>query len=215
MIVKLYKHLSWSTHIDNITKSENQTLGFLKRNIRVHYKDLKSVAYKTLVRPQLEHASPHTATDIQKYKQSMRDFHLELVQSSLATTDVQSLWDKFATRLQLGIDKFIPVWKAGTRDGFPWINQEIRRLIRKRDKLYKRWPRSGRPYEHNKFLEQKHPVRRISERAYEKYLGDILGLSNERDDQNMKIWENPQRSKQRNSTSFSSTPSRTPEALLP
>ena len=50
-------------------------------------------------------------------------------------------------------------------DGFPWINQEIRRLIRKRDKLYKRWSRSGRPYDHNKFLEQKHLVRRVSERA--------------------------------------------------
>ena len=30
-----------------------------------------------------------------------------------------------------------------------------------------------------------------------------------------KIWENPQRSKQRNSTPFSSTPSRTMVALLP
>ena len=118
-------------------------------------------------------------------KQSMRDLHLELIQSSLATTDVQSLWDKFVTRLQQGIDKFIPVRKADTRDGFPWINQEIRWLIRKRDKLYKCWSRSGRPYDHNKFLEQKHLVRRVSERAYEKYLGDILGLKNETDDQNM------------------------------
>ena len=100
--------------------------------------------------------------------------------------DVQSLWDKFVTRLQQGIDKFIPVRKAGTRDGFPWINQEIRRLIRKRDKLYKRWSRSGRPYDHNKFLEQKHLVRRVSKRAYEKYLGDILGFNNERDGQNMR-----------------------------
>ena len=68
--VTISDDLSWSTHIDNITKSANQTLGFLKRNIRVHNKDLKSVAYKTLVRPQLEYAStvwsPHTATDIQK-----------------------------------------------------------------------------------------------------------------------------------------------------
>ena len=62
--------LSWSTHIDNITKSANQTLGFLKRNIRDHNKDLKSVAYKTLVRPQLKHTSTvwcsHISTDIQK-----------------------------------------------------------------------------------------------------------------------------------------------------
>ena len=49
--------LSLSPHIDNTTKKANQTLGFLKRNIRVHNKDLKSVAYKTLVRPKLEYAS--------------------------------------------------------------------------------------------------------------------------------------------------------------
>ena len=50
---------SWSSHIDNeidnvmnTTKKAHQTLGFLKRNIRVHNKDLKSIAYKTLVMPQ-------------------------------------------------------------------------------------------------------------------------------------------------------------------
>ena len=70
--VTISEHLSWSTHIDNITKSANQTLGFLKRNIQVK----KSIAYKTLVRPQLEYAStvwsPHTATDIQKVEAVQR-----------------------------------------------------------------------------------------------------------------------------------------------
>ena len=51
-------------------KKANQTLGFLKRTINVHNKDLKSLAYKTLVRPQLMYAStvwsPHTATNIHK-----------------------------------------------------------------------------------------------------------------------------------------------------
>ena len=74
--VTISDDLSWNTHTDNITKSANQTLGFLKRNIQVHNKDLKSVAYKTLVRPQLEYAStvwsPHTATDIQKVEAVQR-----------------------------------------------------------------------------------------------------------------------------------------------
>ena len=35
--------------INNITEKANQTLGFLERNVRVHNKDLKSTAYKTLV----------------------------------------------------------------------------------------------------------------------------------------------------------------------
>ena len=69
--------LSLSKHIDIITKKANQTLGFLKRNIRVHNKDLKSsVAYKTLVRPQLEYGStvwyPHTTIDINKVEAVQR-----------------------------------------------------------------------------------------------------------------------------------------------
>ena len=66
--VTIADDLSWSPHIDNTIKKANQTFGFLKRNIRVHNKDLKSVAYKTLVRPQLENSStegyPHHDKDI-------------------------------------------------------------------------------------------------------------------------------------------------------
>ena len=56
--------------------------------------------------------------------------------------------------------------------------------MRKRDKLYKRWSRSGRPYDQSRFIEYKHLVRLVSDRAYEKYLGDILGLNNDQEDQN-------------------------------
>ena len=106
----------------------------------------------------------------------MRDFQSEL-HTDLATTDVQELWGKFAGRLEQGIDKFIPTRKAGTRDGFPWINQEICRLMRKRDKLYKWMKQSGRPNDTKKFQEYKHLVCRVTDRAYERYLGDILGIN--------------------------------------
>ena len=57
--------------------------------------------------------------------------------------------------------------------------------MRKRDKLYKRWSRSGGPYDQSKFLNYKHLVRRVSEKAYEKYLGDILGINYEITDQDV------------------------------
>ena len=37
--------LSWGTHIANITKKANQTLGFLKRNIKPHKQELKFTAH--------------------------------------------------------------------------------------------------------------------------------------------------------------------------
>ena len=101
--------------------------------------------------------------DWDQLKQSMGDIHTELL-SNPATTDIQELWDKFASGLQRGIDKHIPIRRSGTKDGLPWINQEIRRLMRKRDKLYKRWSRSGPP-DDQRFLPLKHLVRRITDRA--------------------------------------------------
>ena len=56
--------------------------------------------------------------------------------------------------------------------------------MRKGDKLYKRWSRSGGPYDQSRFIEYKHLVRRVSDRAYGKYFGDILGLNNNQEDQN-------------------------------
>ena len=74
--VTISDNLSWTPHIDSVSKKANQTLGFLKRNIKVHNRDLKSTAYTTLVRPQMEYAStvwsPHTATDITKLETVQR-----------------------------------------------------------------------------------------------------------------------------------------------
>jgi hypothetical protein len=68
--------LSWDTHIDRITKKANSTLGFLRRNIRVHSEPLKSSAYKVLVRPQLEYCSsvwsPHTNAHITQIESVQR-----------------------------------------------------------------------------------------------------------------------------------------------
>ena len=50
--------LSWNTHIDRIVSAANRTLGFVRRNIKTKMSKVCETAYNTLVRPQLEHASP-------------------------------------------------------------------------------------------------------------------------------------------------------------
>ena len=47
--VDIYSDLSWDTHIKRISKKANNTLGFLRRNIKIHSESLKSSAYKVLV----------------------------------------------------------------------------------------------------------------------------------------------------------------------
>ena len=59
--------LRWDQHISNVATKGNQTLGFLRRNLRINSPALKSIAYKSLVGPTVEYAStvwdPYTKQD--------------------------------------------------------------------------------------------------------------------------------------------------------
>ena len=72
--ITLSEDISWSTHINNISKKK--TKHRLHKKIRVHNKDLNPTVYKTLVSPQLEYGSimrsPLTATDIDKLESVQR-----------------------------------------------------------------------------------------------------------------------------------------------
>ena len=74
--ITLQSNLKWNKHINSITNKANQSLGFLKRNLKIKSSDVKSHAYKALVRPQLEYASavcdPHTRTQINQIEKVQR-----------------------------------------------------------------------------------------------------------------------------------------------
>ena len=44
----------WDRHIHNIVSKANETLGFLRRNLKMSAVQTKELAYKSLVRPLLE-----------------------------------------------------------------------------------------------------------------------------------------------------------------
>lgn len=56
--VTLSSDMSWTEHIKNVSNKANKTLGFILRNIKTKNQKVREMAYKTLVRPQLEYASP-------------------------------------------------------------------------------------------------------------------------------------------------------------
>ena len=68
--VTISKDLSWNTHINIITSTANKTLGFVKINVVTKNKDIKTMAYNSLVRPQVEYTSvvwsPYTKDSINK-----------------------------------------------------------------------------------------------------------------------------------------------------
>ena len=55
--VHISQDLKWNSHINSISSKANQTLCFLKRNLRINSSTVKEKAYKSLVRPKLEYCS--------------------------------------------------------------------------------------------------------------------------------------------------------------
>ena len=49
--------MSWASHINAIVHKASRTLNFIKRNLYLCTKEVKEIAYLTLVRPCLEYAS--------------------------------------------------------------------------------------------------------------------------------------------------------------
>ena len=49
--------LEWGQHVSEISCKATKTLGFLRRSLALAPRQTKEVAYKTLVRPQLEYAA--------------------------------------------------------------------------------------------------------------------------------------------------------------
>jgi len=77
--VTISKDLSWAPHINNITSKANNTLRFIKRNVRTNNRKVKETAFKTYVRPQLEYCSS-VWCPWQKYLK----YRIEMVQRSAA-----------------------------------------------------------------------------------------------------------------------------------
>ena len=55
--VQISQDLKWNSHINSISSKANQTLGFLKRNLKINSQTIKENAYKSIVRPKLEYCS--------------------------------------------------------------------------------------------------------------------------------------------------------------
>ena len=74
--ITLQSNLKWDKHINNITSKANQTLGFLRRNLKVNSQKIKDHAYKALVRPKLEYSScvwdPPTTNQINQLEKVQR-----------------------------------------------------------------------------------------------------------------------------------------------
>ena len=94
------------------------------------------------------------------------------------TKTVEEIWITIKTVIDKGISQFVPIKKIGSKRSLPWITQQIKRLIPKRDSLFQK-QKKGHPRDRRHFKQVKHLVQSKIRTAYNSYLQSVLGLSGE------------------------------------
>lgn len=103
----LQSNLKWNKHIDEITSKGNKMLGFLKRNLKTSNKEIKSQAYRALVRPKLEYSctvwDPQSHESIHKIemvqRRAARYVHNNYHNTSSVTNMIHNLnWPSLSQR---------------------------------------------------------------------------------------------------------------------
>ena len=131
------------------------------------------------VTPKMKRQKPRSVPLFRKanwdgYKSFMREKSLYILANFQEST-VEEIWHALKTALNSGMETYIPSKNIRAKCSLPWITQEIRRLIRKRDKLYQK-QKSGTARDRYHFKQVKHLIQSKTKHAHNNYLADILGV---------------------------------------
>ena len=66
-------------------------------------------------------------------------FYQDLCNTDMSNTDINTLWTHFRDTLIDLTAKYIPSKTARKRCSLPWINAKLRRMLRKRNKLFSKY----------------------------------------------------------------------------
>ena len=77
--------------------------------------------------------------DTESLRSSLTENAKDFLASSPENNSVDTNWNKFKDIVNSHMDKFIPYKMSKAKQSFPWINQTIKREMRKRDRLYRKY----------------------------------------------------------------------------
>ena len=104
----------------------------------------------------------------------LRD-HLARFKDSFLSSDhshssVNNMWVSFKSEVIVAIERFIPSKMTKTKYSLPWIDNSIKRLIKKRHKLYIRARKSSSPDIKSHYKRFRSHVQKIIRDAYFQYI---------------------------------------------
>ena len=131
---------------------------------------------KQLAKPQRKIYNFHEA-DIDKLKQNVNGHTQEFLGSNPISNSVDKNWEIIRNFLLESMDENVPSKMSLGKRHLSWITRDLKRQMRKRDKLHSLARKHQSTYSWSKFHQFRNKVATLVHRAHEDYVNNIIGGS--------------------------------------
>ena len=110
--------------------------------------------------------------DYNSMKEELRKYQGEF-ESRAATEDVGNLWNTFKKKINTLMDKYIPSkLLRGNKVQKPWVSRKVKRLMRKRKKLFSKQRKTGNPRDIRLYRQTKARLQKAESKSYWNFVID-------------------------------------------
>ena len=124
-----------------------------------------------------------------KIEEEMKEVHHE-IRTQSEDDDVDTLWEIFKSRLLSSISKYVPHRTASARDRPPWVTPNVKKLLRKRDHLFKKVQQKQSDSGKERLKSLKKDIRKTTREAYWSYTENLVTETGDEysKNKNKKLW---------------------------
>ena len=138
--------------------------------------------FKLNLKPRLFKGNDHFTYLYKKADISALDNELDQLVQEFSTRDptnfsVDENWLFCSSKLKAAIDKWVPKKQVKSHRRLPWITRQIKRMMRKRERLFKMARRSKRASHWQSYKKYRKLVKRQIHLAHSNYVNDVIGSS--------------------------------------
>ncbi len=90
------------------------------------------------------------------------------------SVNINEMWTNLKDEIKKMTDKHVPQRTINHNHGYPWITTKLRRIFRKRDRLYSKKQRTGNTKANEEYKQFKHLVQKESRKTYWNYISNII-----------------------------------------
>ena len=106
----------------------------------------------------------------------LRSTVAEASRSFLSTLfdDIEVMWTAVKTTITSALDKHVPTKLTSTRHTHPWVNTNLRRLMRRKQRAHRKAKQTGQPRDWERFKRLQAEVQRSTRKVHRSYMQDVV-----------------------------------------